>query len=62
MGKYKTKEEILIRVKEIKAIQNTKSNEEQGTLETELDLLYVDYKDLDDPNWSKNNPYSKHPW
>ncbi len=62
MGKYKTKEEILARVKEIKRIQNTKNKEEQGILETELDLLYIDLKELEDPDWIQKNPYSKHPW
>ena len=62
MKKYKTQAEILARVKKIKAIQNNKSKKEQGILEMELDLLYVDYKNLEVPNWSENNPFSKHPW
>jgi hypothetical protein len=62
MGQYKTREEILSRVKEVQAIKNRKDAKEQGILETELDLLYIDLKDLEDPGWSQKNPWSKHPW
>ena len=62
MSKYKTREEILRRVKEIKTIQNTKDKKEQGILETELDLLYIDLKDLEESGWSQKKPWSKHPW
>lgn len=46
-----TKENILKRVKEIKR--------EQGDLETGLDLLWVDFKKIEDPNFSG---WTKHPW
>ena len=46
-----TKQEILIRVEEIK--------KEQGVLETELDLLWIDLQILKDPNFSG---WTKHPW
>ncbi|KKU74594.1 MAG: hypothetical protein UX99_C0010G0001 [Candidatus Amesbacteria bacterium GW2011_GWB1_47_26] len=46
-----TKEEILKRVKEIQ--------KEQGDLETELELLWVDLQKIEDPNFSG---WTKHPW
>jgi len=46
-----TKEEILKRVKEIQ--------KEQGDLETELDLLWIDLQKIEAPNFSG---WTKHPW
>jgi len=51
MEKVKTKEEILKRVEEIKR--------EQGKLETELDLLWIELQKIENPNFSG---WTKHSW
>lgn len=46
-----TKEKILIRVRKIKELQ--------GELETELDLLWIEWQKLEKSSFSG---HSKHPW
>ena len=55
----KTKKEILEQVKIIKESMKSEDDYAQGISETELELLWIELKELDDPMYKG---FSKHPW